>query len=39
MKVFISGNLVDEKEAMISVFDHGLLYDIRGELLAVGNRE
>ena len=26
MKVFISGKLYDEKEASISVFDHGLLY-------------
>jgi branched-chain amino acid aminotransferase len=26
MKVFISGNLVDEQDAVVSVFDHGLLY-------------
>jgi len=26
MKIFISGNLVDEKDAVVSVFDHGLLY-------------
>lgn len=26
MKVYISGNLVDEQDAKISVFDHGLLY-------------
>ncbi len=26
MKVFISGKLVDEKDAVVSVFDHGLLY-------------
>lgn len=26
MKVFLDGNLVDEREARISVFDHGLLY-------------
>lgn len=26
MKVFISGKMVDEQDAMISVFDHGLLY-------------
>lgn len=26
MKVYISGRLVDEKEAVVSVFDHGLLY-------------
>ncbi|MFL2859410.1 MAG: branched-chain-amino-acid transaminase [Pontiellaceae bacterium] len=26
MKVFISGKLIDENEANISVFDHGLLY-------------
>lgn len=26
MKVFLDGQLVDQKDAMISVFDHGLLY-------------
>ncbi len=26
MKIFLSGNLVDEKDAVVSVFDHGLLY-------------
>ncbi|MBL7016098.1 MAG: branched-chain-amino-acid transaminase [Kiritimatiellales bacterium] len=26
MKVFLDGQLVDEKDAVISVFDHGLLY-------------
>ncbi len=26
MKIFISGKLVDEKDAVVSVFDHGLLY-------------
>lgn len=26
MKVYISGKLVDEKDAVVSVFDHGLLY-------------
>jgi branched-chain amino acid aminotransferase len=26
MKIFLDGKLVDEKDAMISVFDHGLLY-------------
>jgi len=26
MKIYISGNIVDEKDAVISVFDHGLLY-------------
>ncbi len=26
MKVFIGGKLVDEKDAVVSVFDHGLLY-------------
>ena len=26
MKIFLSGKLVDEKDAVVSVFDHGLLY-------------
>jgi branched-chain amino acid aminotransferase len=26
MKIFLNGNLVDEKDAVVSVFDHGLLY-------------
>ena len=26
MKVFVDGNFVDEKKAVVSVFDHGLLY-------------
>ena len=26
MKVYVSGKWVDEEEAKISVFDHGLLY-------------
>jgi branched-chain amino acid aminotransferase len=26
MKIFLNGDLVDEKDAVISVFDHGLLY-------------
>ena len=26
MKIFMSGKLVDEKDAVVSVFDHGLLY-------------
>lgn len=26
MKVFLNGQLVDEKDAVVSVFDHGLLY-------------
>ena len=26
MKIWLDGNLVDESEAKISVFDHGLLY-------------
>jgi branched-chain amino acid aminotransferase len=26
MKIYLSGNLVDESEAKVSVFDHGLLY-------------
>ena len=26
MKVYLDGNLVDEKDAVVSVFDHGLLY-------------
>jgi len=26
MKIFLNGELVDEKDAVISVFDHGLLY-------------
>lgn len=26
MKIFLSGKLVDEKDAAVSVFDHGLLY-------------
>ncbi len=26
MKIFLSGNLVDEADAKVSVFDHGLLY-------------
>lgn len=26
MKVFLSGRMVDEKDAVVSVFDHGLLY-------------
>ncbi|MBN2783779.1 MAG: branched-chain-amino-acid transaminase [Pontiellaceae bacterium] len=26
MKIFLSGELVDEKDAVVSVFDHGLLY-------------
>lgn len=26
MKIYLDGNLVDEKDATISVFDHGLLY-------------
>lgn len=26
MKIFLNGKLVDEKDAVISVFDHGLLY-------------
>ena len=26
MKVFVDGKFVDEKKAMVSVFDHGLLY-------------
>ncbi|MBT8042376.1 MAG: branched-chain-amino-acid transaminase [Pontiella sp.] len=26
MKIFLSGSLVDEKDAVVSVFDHGLLY-------------
>lgn len=26
MKIFLSGKLVDEKHAVVSVFDHGLLY-------------
>ena len=26
MKVFIDGKYVDEKKAVVSVFDHGLLY-------------
>ena len=26
MKVFIDGKFVDEKKAVVSVFDHGLLY-------------
>ena len=26
MKIYLDGNLVDEQDAKISVFDHGLLY-------------
>ena len=26
MKVFVDGKFVDEKKAVVSVFDHGLLY-------------
>ena len=26
MKIFLSDKLVDEKDAVVSVFDHGLLY-------------
>lgn len=26
MKIYLNGNLVDEKDAVVSVFDHGLLY-------------
>lgn len=26
MKIFLSGRMVDEKDAVVSVFDHGLLY-------------
>ena len=26
MKIYMTGKLVEESEAMISVFDHGLLY-------------
>uniref|UniRef100_UPI0035625515 aminotransferase class IV n=1 Tax=Pontiella sp. TaxID=2837462 RepID=UPI0035625515 len=26
MKIYLSGKLVDEKDAVVSVFDHGLLY-------------
>ena len=26
MKIFLSGKMVDEKDAVVSVFDHGLLY-------------
>ena len=26
MKIFLNGKLVDEKDAVVSVFDHGLLY-------------
>ena len=26
MKIFLSGEMVDEKDAVVSVFDHGLLY-------------
>ena len=26
MKVFVDGRFVDEKKAVVSVFDHGLLY-------------
>ena len=26
MKIFLSGRLVDEADAKVSVFDHGLLY-------------
>ena len=26
MKIFLDGKMVDEKDAVISVFDHGLLY-------------
>ena len=35
MKVFIDGKYYDEREAKISVFDHGLLYGITTAMMAI----